>query len=97
MSESKDNRVTAALAYVFILFVIPWMKADNGFCRFHARQGMVLFIAWILASFIAWIPVVGWVGWLAMLIVNVIAIVKTLDGQMWEIPYLGKFAKRINW
>lgn len=97
MSEdAKDHRATAALSYVLLLFFIPMAKKDSPFCQFHAKQGIALFVAWIIASFIAWIPFIGWAAWLSLLIVNVMAITKTLNGEMWEIPYLGKYAKQIK-
>lgn len=95
-AKDKDYRVTAALAYVFLLFFIPMTKKDSEFCQFHAKQGIVMFVVWIVVSFLAWIPFVGWAAWLSMLVINIMAIVKTLNGEKWEIPYLGKYAKQIK-
>ena len=95
--ESQQDKVRAALSYVFVLFFISLAKKDSAFCQFHAKQGMLLFLMWVLVSFVAWIPFVGWLAWLSMLIVNIVAIVRTLDGQKWEIPFLGAYAKKINW
>jgi uncharacterized membrane protein len=91
--------VTAALAYVFVLFLIPMAKKESAFCQFHAKQGIVVFVIWIAVSLLAWIPVLNQFSWLAMLAINVlaiIAIVKTLGGEEWEIPYIGKYAKLIK-
>ncbi len=93
---NEDYRVTAALAYVLLLFFIPMAKKDSPFCQFHAKQGIVLFVVWIVVSLLAWIPIIGWAAWLSMLILNVMVIVKTLNGEMWEIPYMGKYAKQIK-
>lgn len=94
--DSKDYRVTAALSYVLLLFLIPMAKKNSKFCQFHAKQGIVLFAAWIAVSFIAWIPFVGWAAWLSMLVINIMAIVKTLNGESWELPVLAKYAKQIK-
>ena len=94
--DSKDHRVTAALSYVLLLFLVPMAKKDSAFCQFHAKQGIALFVTWIVVSFCAWIPFVGWAAWLTLLVINVMAIVKTLNGESWEIPYLGKYAKQIK-
>jgi fumarate reductase subunit D len=96
-TDAKEHRVRAALSYVFVLFLLPMAKRESAFCQFHARQGMVLFLVWVLVSFVAWIPLVGWLAWLSMLILNVIAIQKTLKGEMWELPLIGKYAKKLNW
>ena len=95
--ESQQIRVRAALSYVFVLFLLPLAKRDSEFCQFHAKQGLMLFVTWIAVSFVIWLPIIGWMAWLSMLVVNVIAIKKTLDGQKWELPFLGKYAKKINW
>jgi len=96
-NDSRQHRVRAALSYVAVLFLLPMAKRESEFCQFHARQGMLLFLTWVLVAFIAWLPVVGWIAWLSMLVVNMIAIVRTLDGRKWEIPFMGKYAKRITW
>lgn len=95
-NEAKDYNVTAALSYVLLLFFIPMMKKDSAFCQFHAKQGIALFVAWVAVSFFAWIPLVGWAAWLSLLVVNIMAIAKTLNGETWELPVIGKYAKQIK-
>ena len=94
--DARDHRVTAALSYVLLLFLIPMTKKDSAFCQFHAKQGIALFVTWIVVSFCAWIPFIGWAAWLSLLIINVMAIVKTLNGESWELPILAKYAKQIK-
>ncbi len=94
--DAKTHRTTAALSYVLLLFIVPMAKKNSAFCQFHAKQGIVLFVVWVIVSFCAWIPFVGWAAWLSLLIVNVMALVKTLNGEMWELPILGKYAKEIK-
>lgn len=94
--DAQDNRVTAALAYIFLLFFIPMAKKQSPFCQFHAKQGIVMFVIWVIVSFIAWIPFVGWAAWISMIVLTVMAITKTLNSEMWEIPYVAKYAKQIK-
>lgn len=94
-----ESRVTAALAYVSILFIIPMLKKDNEFCQFHAKQGIVLFVLSVVVSLLGWMPVIWRLSWLielVIVIVSIMAIVKTLNGEKWEIPYIGKYAKLIK-
>jgi len=91
--------MTAALSYVSILFIIPMLKKDSEFCQWHAKQGIVLFIFSIAVSFLYWIPM----GWriaqlvsLLVFVVAVLAIIKTLKGERWEIPVIGKYASMIK-
>jgi len=94
--DAKDFRVTAALSYVLLLFIVPMGKKDSAFCQFHAKQGIALFVAWVVISFMAWIPFIGWAAWITLLVINVMAIVKTLNGESWELPVLGPYAKKIK-
>ncbi|MBN2585040.1 hypothetical protein JXA59_00085 [Patescibacteria group bacterium] len=46
-----DTRVFAALSYLSILFVVPWIaKREDKFVMFHVRQGAVLFLAEVVAG-----------------------------------------------
>jgi uncharacterized membrane protein len=94
--DAKDDRALAALSYVLFLWILPLGKRDSEFCQFHARQGMVLFVAWFVVSLLGWIPYVGWAAWLSLLVVNLMAIWKTLNGEQWDLPWLSKYAKKIK-
>ena len=94
--DEKKNRILAALSYVLFLWILPLGKKDSQFCQFHAKQGMLVFISWIVISLLGWIPFIGWAAWFSLLIVNIMAIYKTLNGESWEIPWLGAYAKRIK-
>lgn len=94
--DAQDNRVLAALSYVFFLFILPLGKKDSKFCQFHAKQGIIIFVAWIAVSFLGWIPFIGWAAWVSLLVTTIMAIVKTLKGEMWEIPYVSTYASKIN-
>lgn len=94
--DIRDHRVTAALAYAPLLFFVTMRKKESAFCQFHAKQGIALFVAWILVSFFAWIPILGWLAFLSMIVINLLAVARTLDGQSWELPILGKYAAKIK-
>jgi len=50
-----DARVFAALSYISILFLVPWVvKKDDRYVSFHIRQGAALFIAEAVVWFILW-------------------------------------------
>ena len=93
--EEKD--LTAILSYIGILFLIPLLACkDNAFAQFHAKQGLVLFIAEIATVMISWIPVIGWIVgmicWIMWLVLSIIGIVNVLNGKKERLPVIGKFA-----
>lgn len=95
--DVEENKVIAALSYVGILFLIPLLaKRDSKFSQEHAKQGLVLFIAWIIGSFIFWFPLIGWALGLVLLVVDVVAFIKCLSGEFWEVPLLGSLRKKFN-
>lgn len=70
-SEAEDvekNRAFGILAYLGILFLVPLLAAPHSrFAKYHANQGMVLFLAslvvmvssWVLTFGMALIPFIG--------------------------------------
>jgi len=104
MTETKntsDDKIIAAIGYIWILFLIPLLlKSKNEYCQFHAKQGLVLFGFSIIISIIGVIPILGWLvaflGWIIVVIFTILGFLNALQGKKWQMPYLGKFAKKIN-
>lgn len=91
--DIEKNKTMAALSYVWILFLVPLLgKKHSKFCQFHAKQGLILFIL----SFFSWFPLVGWLMFLAIVVISVMGVIKTLDGIWWKIPYVYDLSKKIN-
>lgn len=94
--DVDENKLIAALSYLGLLCLIPLLaKKDSKFAQEHGKQGLVLVIAWVVIWVVGVIPILGWIvgffGSIILLIVNLIALGKTLMGGFWEIPVLGKY------
>ncbi len=92
--DIEKNKIMAVLAY--ILFFIPLLAAkDSKFARFHANQGLVLFLGGLISSVVAVIPVIGWIiapiAGLAVTVLAVLGIINALNGKAKELPLIGKF------
>ena len=95
------KETSGALAYVLgpitgILFLI--IERDS-FVRFHAMQSIVVFVGMfalqamlgltiILAILVPLVGIVSFVLWLML-------IYKAWQGEEWEVPFAGKFARQI--
>lgn len=89
----------AVLAYIGILFLVPLLAAPQSqFARFHANQGLVLFIVDVIFGIVirvcAFIPIVGWIvssvlGLIAFVFM-VLGIVNAASGKGKELPLIGK-------
>ena len=100
--DIQNNKVMALLAYLGFLFLIPLLAAPNSkFARFHANQGIVLFIfeaiAGVVTGIICIIPFVGWIigGILSSavgifgLVLMILGIVNAVNGQAKQLPLIG--------
>lgn len=91
--DVDQHRITAAISYLWIACLIPLLVSKSSpFVQHHAKQGLILFIL----SFLTWVPFLGWVLALALVIVSVLGIVKSLNGESWEIPYVYDWSKKIK-
>jgi uncharacterized membrane protein len=96
VAAKGKNTTMAIIAYV--AFFIPLLAEDKNdpFVKFHVKQGMVLFVAWIAAVFVSMVPLVGWMLSpllsLAMLALMVIGIMGAYKGEQKPLPLIGKYA-----
>ena len=100
MGDPKDiekNKGVALLSYILFLFLIPmFLKRKSHFCQFHAKQGLVLFIAGIIAFFLQLIPIIGTLAIILVFFLSVVGIYKCIEGEYWKVPYLHQFAEKLN-
>lgn len=98
-NDIQQNMVMAVLAYIAILFLVPLLAAPQSqFARFHANQGLVLFIVEIILGVVVgiclFIPIVGWiissVVGLVTFLLMVLGIVNAASGKGKELPLIGK-------
>ncbi len=99
--KGGDKNLIAILSYIGILFLIPLLAAkDSPFAQFHAKQGLVLFIAEIATMLIAWIPIIGWligfIAWIIWLVLGIIGIINVVSGNQKPLPIIGGFAKKFK-
>jgi uncharacterized membrane protein len=102
-SDIEKNKVMAVLAYIGILVLVPLLAAkDSPFARYHANQGLVLFLAEIVLGIFGNILSLSlalsglWfllmlmpLLWLATLVLAIIGIVNAVNGEMKPLPVIG--------
>ena len=92
--DIEKNKAMGLLAY--ILFFIPLLAAKNSpFARYHANQGLVLFICGLISSLVWIIPILGWIIApilsIVITVLAVIGIINALNGKAKKLPIIGKF------
>jgi uncharacterized membrane protein len=96
-----DDRFIAAIGYLGILCLIPLLlKKDSAFSQHHGKQGLVVLLAWLVLWVGNIVPVLGQVVWalgsLLLLVLIILGMINALQGRMWEMPVLGKYAKDLK-
>lgn len=93
----EKYRYLAALTYICPLgiFIMLLLDKDCSYIRHHSNQAICLML-WFAISGIAFIiPILGWLagaaGMIAGIVFTIIAIVRTLKREYYEIPFIGKY------
>jgi uncharacterized membrane protein len=103
--DPKDveyNKMIAAIAYISILCLIPLiLKKDSRFAYEHGKQGFILFITELIVWALGMLPVIGWfiigpIGTVLCVIAAVVAILKAVNGEFWEIPVVGQYRDKVK-
>lgn len=104
-AEINDGKIFAFLAYLLTLvgfLIVILAKKENKFAMYHAKQGLVLFIFEVIVYFVGGIiPFLGWfiilpVGGIFVLVLKIMGIVNSLNGQEKPLPIIGQFADKFN-
>jgi uncharacterized membrane protein len=96
---AQKNVGMAIVAY--ILFFVPLLTdaKNDPFVKYHIKQGLALFIAWIIVGVVAMVPAIYVLAWLldlGLLALLVIGIMNALNGRQVPLPVIGQYAKNFN-
>ena len=98
-AAGKPDVVMCVLSYLGILSLIPlFLKKDDAFIQWHAKQGLVMAIVFIALSVVLQVVagitglsilgIIGGVIGLAYLVLVVICILKAIGGGKFEVPVI---------
>lgn len=99
-APKTNNNGLAAVAY--LLFFVPLLTdaKNDAFVKFHVKQGVVLFIAWIGVGIFSMVPIIGWFLspflFLGLMVLMLIGILNALGGKMTELPLIGQYAQNFT-
>lgn len=103
VKKTNDSKVFGFLAVFLTLigFLIAILaRKEDKYVVYYGKQGLVLFIAFVIAQVVGWIPVVGWIAspvlYILSLVLWIIGWVNALSGEMKPLPLLQSFADGIK-
>lgn len=104
MSQSStglDSNIAGPLCYLLgvitgIVFLL--IEKEDRNVRFHAYQSTAVFGGiFVLSVAVGWVPLIGWMISLILapvsLILWIVLIYKAFQGERWELPVVGKWAR----
>ncbi len=91
----------AIVSYISVLCLIPILtKEKDEFVKFHAKQGLVLFIGevatWIVFIIVPFLWFFGNLLGIFWLVLSIVGIVNVVNKKKKEVPLVGKFAEKIK-
>ncbi len=99
----SDSKTWAFLAYLLSVvgFVLVMMTRKNDrYAVYHAKQSLVLFLAWVVAWIIGMAPAVGRLISkllvILLLVLWIMGMLNAFNGKQAPLPVLGRFADKIN-
>ncbi len=96
-AEVEEGKVMSLIGYIGILFLVPMLALPNNrFARFHANQGLVLFISWFVISvlqiMLGFVPIIkyfAWILWFGPFILMILGMVNAGGGKAKTLPLIG--------
>lgn len=98
--SSKKNTGMAVIAYIIFFLPLLTDAKNDPFVKYHVKQGLVLFIGYIIEIFIGRIPFFGWIispllG-IFLFILFIIGIINAVGGKEKPLPVIGSFAQNFK-
>lgn len=93
-SSGEGNKALAALSYLSVLFALPYIfTPQDAYAKYHAKQGLKLFIFGIVADIVGSLIGVGWVITLVRLYLIYKGMSNALNGKKEPLPWIGEIGE----
>ena len=89
--RAGGNKLLSILSYFSFLFILPFIfGGDDKFCRFHAKQGLSLFVFSAIADALSSTPF-GWIMQIMRIYMIFKGVTSAANGRCEPLPFIGKF------
>jgi len=98
-NSKEESKVRAFVAVFFsivgfLIALILWRK--DKYTMFYAAESLVLFIGCLIAGALSWIPIIGVILWVFVILLWVITWIYALQGEQKKTWILGDLAEKID-
>ena len=92
---AKEAKTNAIISYITIVGWVVALILNNQkkheFTSYHIRQTLLLYIIWLVFSFI---PIIGWLLNIGVLILWILGLISAINGEKKSIPIVGELAQK---
>jgi len=104
LGKQDDKKLFAFFAAFFTIvgfIIVMILKKEDRYVMFYAKQGLVLFMGWLIAWAVGLMPVIGKfilgpILWILLLILWVITWINALSGEQKKTWLIGDLAEKIK-
>lgn len=99
-SEQKKGSVNGMAYVAYIIFFIPLLTddKDDPFVKYHVKQGLTLFLAYVIAGIVSMIPFLGWVIgpllYIGLFVLWILGLVNVSRGEKKPLPIIGGIGEK---
>lgn len=94
--DVRENKIFAVLSYLGILVLVPLLaKKESKFAMFHAKQGLVLLIGWIIGWLLSFV-FIGFIIDIVLIIFSIWGLINAATGKMVKLPVIGDLAEKFK-
>ena len=95
--DLEENGHIAALSYVWVACFIPLLfRRKSKLAQWHAKQGLLLFFVELIGGWLFPVPIIGWALAFLVMLLALLGVINALSGNFWEMPFLGRYAKKMK-
>lgn len=106
MAKNDSNLYAFLGVFLTVIgFLIVYAtKKEDKYAMYYAKQGLVLFfayiVAWVVMLLVGWVPFIGWaidiILWIGLAVLWIFGMIYALSGKEQDIPLIGMFAKSLK-
>lgn len=96
--EPNKEKNTGMAVVAYILFFVPLLTdaKNDPFVKYHVKQGLVLFLAWVVVYAVSMVIWVLSLLNLGLLVLLVLGILNALHGKEEPLPLIGQYASHFS-
>jgi uncharacterized membrane protein len=99
--DTSPHKNTGMAIIAYIVFFVPLLTdaKEDPFVKYHVRQGLVLFLLWLVVSMVSWIPPIIFISpilYLGVLALMVVGILHASQGKEEPLPIIGQYASHFH-